>query len=87
MDINTQRRLAKYRRRILNFMDRIAARAKNPDDLPSMTEDEQRALKIMQHTYSELVREALATSDQSPPQIVINLDTVSTEELKKRLRK
>lgn len=56
-------------------------------ELAEMSESEQRAYKELRATYDSLAREYRTLLNQEPPVVVVNLDGISTAELKERLAK
>ena len=79
----------KLRKEMDDLTDRIAARkGEAPDSLPSVVENEERALRAVTRAYEAACRD-LNAADAKATQaahVVVNLTDVSTEELKRRLK-
>jgi len=80
-----EKKMGKVRERIFDWFERLARRGDvegEPNALPSLSEGEHRALKAGTEVYRQLIKEKAV---DTPQQVVVNLEDVSTEELKQRL--
>lgn len=85
-----ERKLAQVRAMLGKALKRVDKRIdySAPDvGLPEITESEGRALDQIRKAYDSVLREWIQFVNQGPAQVVLNFESMSTEELKNQLRK
>lgn len=84
----TPAHIAKARRAHWDLMKRIMARynVDDPKDLPTISENEERALRSVARYHQGAIKELIAENSGPPtPPVQITLHEVSTEELKRQI--
>lgn len=76
----TRRQIAELTKRIMKRRDK-----NDPTHLPKIVEDEERALRALQRFYDGLERAAAKYEPRSAQTVVIDLNGISTDELKRQL--
>jgi len=85
-----QKRLDRVRKQLSGLLRRIEARTGGDEDrtaMPCLTEDEYRAIECVRKAYEAMAREWSIYVNQGPLSVVLNFDTMSTEELRAQLQR